>query len=82
MIVAGDFNTWNPTRVEIVARRDAALGLVSVLPSVDTRSRFLGRQVDFIFVRGLEVVHAEAPEVESSDHNPVLATLRVSGAPR
>ena len=26
---------------------------------------------------GLDLVHAEAPEVESSDHNPVLATLRL-----
>jgi len=32
-------------------------------------------------VRGLEVVHAEAPEVKSSDHNPVLTTLRFSGMP-
>jgi endonuclease/exonuclease/phosphatase (EEP) superfamily protein YafD len=30
----------------------------------------------------LEVVYAEAPEAESSDHNPVLATLRVTGASR
>jgi hypothetical protein len=58
------------------------MGLVSVLPWIDTRSRFLGHQVDYIFVRGLEVVYAEAPEVESSDHNPVLATLRVADAQR
>jgi endonuclease/exonuclease/phosphatase (EEP) superfamily protein YafD len=80
VIVAGDLNTWNATRLEVV--RDVMqrrLGLVSVLPWIDTRSRFLGHQVDYIFVRGLEVVHAEAPEVESSDHNPVLATLRVAG---
>jgi len=77
VIVAGDFNTWTPTRLEVVHDVMQRMGLVSVLPSVDTRSRFLGHQVDYIFVRGLEVVHAEAPEVESSDHNPVLATLRI-----
>ena len=82
MIVAGDFNTWNPKRVEVVHDVMQRMGLVSVLPPVDTRSRFLGHQVDYVFVRGLEVVHAEAPEVTSSDHNPVLVTLRVAGAPR
>jgi endonuclease/exonuclease/phosphatase (EEP) superfamily protein YafD len=80
MIVAGDLNTWNPRRLEIVHDVMQRMGLVSVVPWIDTRSRFLGRPVDFIFVRGLEVVHAEAPEVESSDHNPLLATLRVGGA--
>lgn len=82
MIVAGDFNTWNPMRLEVVNDVIGRMGLVPVLPAVDTRSRILGRQVDYVFVRGLEVVHAEAPEVGSSDHNPVLATLRIPGAPR
>ena len=82
VIVAGDFNSWNPTRLDIVNDVMQRMDLVSVLPTIDTRSRFLGHQVDYIFVRGLEVVHAEAPEVKSSDHNPVLTTLRVSEVPR
>ena len=82
VIVAGDLNTWSPARLEMVRDVMQRMGLVSVLPGIDTRSRFLGHQVDHIFVRGLEVVHAEAPEVASSDHNPVLATLRVAGASR
>ncbi len=80
VILAGDLNTWSAPRLEIVRDVTQRLGLVSVLPLVDTRSRVLGHQVDYVFVRGLEVVHAEAPEVTSSDHNPVLATLRVAGA--
>lgn len=82
VIVAGDLNTWSSTRLEVVRDVMQRMGLVSVLPLVDTRSRFLGHQVDYIFVRGLEVVYAEAPEVESSDHNPVLATLRVADTSR
>jgi endonuclease/exonuclease/phosphatase (EEP) superfamily protein YafD len=82
VIVAGDFNTWNPMRLDVVNDVMQRMGLASVLPPIDTRSRFLGQQVDYIFVRGLEVVHAEAPEVKSSDHNPVLATLCMSGAQR
>ena len=80
MIVAGDFNTWNPSRLEAVDEVMRGLELEPVLPRVDTRTRFLGRQVDYVFVRGLEVVHAAAPDVRSSDHNPVQATLRVPGA--
>lgn len=81
VIVAGDFNTWNPSRLGVLNDVMQRMGLESVLPSIDTRSRFLGRQVDYVFVRGLDVVHAEAPEVGSSDHNPVLVTLRVPNAP-
>lgn len=76
-IVAGDFNTWSESRLDVMVDVMQRMGLAPVLPPVDTRSRFLGRQVDYVFVRGLEVVHAEAPEVDSSDHNPVLATLRL-----
>lgn len=82
VIVAGDFNSWNSARLEVVRDVTQRLGLVAVLPRIDTRSRFFGHQVDYVFVRGLEVVSAEAPQVESSDHNPVLVTLRVSDASR
>jgi endonuclease/exonuclease/phosphatase (EEP) superfamily protein YafD len=77
VIVAGDFNTWSDARLEVVDQVMRGMGLRPVLPAVDTRSRFFGRQVDYVFVRGLEVVNAEAPEVRSSDHNPVLTTLRL-----
>lgn len=77
VIVGGDFNTWSADRLAAVRETMQRLGLVPVLPLDDTRSRFFGRQVDFIFVRGLEVVHANAPPVTSSDHNPMLATLRL-----
>lgn len=78
VIVGGDFNTWNSDRLAAVHDTMQRLGLVPVLPSDDTRSRFLGHQVDFIFIRGLEVVHAHAPPVTSSDHNPLRATLRLT----
>jgi endonuclease/exonuclease/phosphatase (EEP) superfamily protein YafD len=77
VIVAGDLNTWSDARREVVDEVTRRMGLVPVVPPVDTRSRFLGRQVDYVFVRGLEIVDAQAPAVDSSDHNPVLVTLRV-----
>ncbi len=81
VIVAGDLNTWSDARRDVVDEVTRRMGLVPVVPPVDTRSRFLGRQVDYVFVRGLEIVDAQAPAVDSSDHNPVLVTLRVSAAP-
>jgi endonuclease/exonuclease/phosphatase (EEP) superfamily protein YafD len=39
---------------------------------------FLGHQLDHIYTRGLEVVASNAMEVTSSDHNPVMATLRLT----
>jgi endonuclease/exonuclease/phosphatase (EEP) superfamily protein YafD len=80
VIVAGDFNTWSTARQAVVDDVMRQMGLAAVPLSTDTRTRFLGRQFDHIFVRGLAVVHAEAPQVRSSDHNPVLATLRVEAA--
>jgi endonuclease/exonuclease/phosphatase (EEP) superfamily protein YafD len=77
VIAAGDFNTWSPTRLTVVHDVMQRLDLVAVQPTIDDRSRFFGRHVDYVFVRGLEVVHAEAPQVASSDHNPLLTTLRV-----
>jgi endonuclease/exonuclease/phosphatase (EEP) superfamily protein YafD len=77
IVVGGDFNTWSQARLDAMHEAMQRLGLVAVLPQAETRSRVLGRQIDFIFLRGLEVVAASAPLVASSDHNPLLATLRV-----
>jgi endonuclease/exonuclease/phosphatase (EEP) superfamily protein YafD len=84
IVVGGDFNTWSQARLDAMHEAMHRLGLAAVLPQAETRSRVLGRQIDFVFVRGLEVVAASAPPVASSDHNPLLATLRVqpTGASR
>ncbi|HEY3533273.1 MAG TPA: EEP domain-containing protein, partial [Casimicrobiaceae bacterium] len=62
-----------------VARR---LGLTEVSMPTDRRTRFFGHQVDRIYVRGLVATSASAVPVTSSDHNPVLATLRVAACAR
>ena len=77
IVVGGDFNTWSQARLEAMHEAMGGLGLTAVLPQAETRSRVLGRPIDFVFVRGLEVVEASAPQVASSDHNPLLTTLRV-----
>ena len=80
VIVDDDFNTWSQARLQAMHEAVARLGLVAVEPAADRRTRVFGQQIDYLFVRGLDVRDALVPEVTSSDHNPVLATLRL--APR
>jgi endonuclease/exonuclease/phosphatase (EEP) superfamily protein YafD len=77
IVVAGDFNTWNEARDREVRALASRLSLVPVVFPDDARRRFLGRIFDWFYVRGLEVDNATAWEVTTSDHNPLLVTLRV-----
>lgn len=78
MIVAGDFNTWSAQRLQAMHEAMARLTLAAVTPAADRRTRVFGQQIDHLFVRGLELRAAEVPEVDASDHNPLLATLRLA----
>jgi endonuclease/exonuclease/phosphatase (EEP) superfamily protein YafD len=82
IVFAGDFNTWNDARQESVRATAVALGLREAPYADDRRALFFGRPVDHILVRGLTVIDATAIPVESSDHNPVRATLRLDPLPR
>jgi endonuclease/exonuclease/phosphatase (EEP) superfamily protein YafD len=82
IVFAGDFNTWNDARDESFRATAAALGLHEVQYADDRRAVFFGRPVDHILVRGLAVANATAIPVQSSDHNPVKATLRLDPLPR
>jgi endonuclease/exonuclease/phosphatase (EEP) superfamily protein YafD len=77
VILAGDLNTWTDEREAALQRVAQKLGLTEI-PVKSGRSRFMGREVDHILVRGLAVESAGAIEVESSDHHPVSAVLRVT----
>ena len=79
IVLAGDLNTWSDARLAAVKSAAARLRLTEI-PFKEGRSRFYGRELDHILVRGLEVVSATAFAVKSSDHNPVAAELRVIGA--
>jgi len=77
IIFAGDFNTWSDARDRIVAENVARLGLTELKLATDRRALFFGRHFDHIFIRGLQMIDADAIPVDSSDHNPVAATLRI-----
>ena len=38
----------------------------------------MGKQLDHVYARGLELVDADAIPVKSSDHNPVRVTFRIA----
>lgn len=75
MILSGDFNTWKDTRLELLSDVVARLGLSVVEFTPDQRTQWFGSYLDHLFVRGFEVIKADAPEVTSSDHNPLMARL-------
>jgi len=60
-----------------VAENAARLGLTELKLATDRRALFFGRHFDRIFIRGLQMIDADAIPVDSSDHNPVVATLRI-----
>jgi len=77
IVIAGDFNTWSDDRDAVVRALVARLSLAPVAFASDVRRRFLGRVFDWVYARGVDVVDASAWSVTSSDHNPLLVTLRV-----
>lgn len=77
VIVSGDFNTWHAGRDNLVHARMQAAGLTPVAFSNDNRALFFGRPLDHIFTRGLAHLHSQSLEVSTSDHNPMLVTLRL-----
>jgi endonuclease/exonuclease/phosphatase (EEP) superfamily protein YafD len=76
IIFAGDLNTWTTERVAVVDDAARRLGCTEIAFTDDRRRLFLGHQLDHIYTRGLHVVASSAIAVTSSDHNPVMATLR------
>lgn len=78
LIVAGDFNTWNKKRMQKLDDIRVKLGLDMVPFSKTSGIKvFMGKQLDFIFYRGLELVESKAlSEHGLSDHNPLFATFK------
>lgn len=73
-VVVGDLNV--PVRAPELAPMRRAFA------EVDPAGRYptTFEKIDYIFARGLDVLDApETPGVTSSDHRPLLATLRVRG---
>lgn len=75
VILTGDFNTWRQARLDRLGATIAAHGLEAVGFANDARKRFLGKPLDHVYVRGLDVVSATTYETDTSDHNPMRVWL-------
>lgn len=81
MILAGDFNCWQPARKLVLDRFAQDLNL-SYVPPDNGRyvKRWFGFHLDRIYTRGLISQECLAlPCKAFSDHNPLLAMFRKSG---
>lgn len=72
IIFAGDFNTWNAGRSDIMMGVAKAAGLTKIGFNPDPRSLIL----DHIFVRGCQAKSSRVHgEIQSSDHKPLSVEL-------
>lgn len=72
LLIGGDFNTWNPSRVRLVMGAMDKAGLTRVPVTVPRRWQHLGQQLDHVFTRGLKLIEARPlAHVVSSDHIPL-----------
>ena len=91
IIMAGDFNTWNQKRLQLVREiaRDIQLREVTGFPegrkTGDTYSDFWNEffgvdrdlPLDRVFISGFEPTAARVLNLNSSDHNPILVSLKL-----
>ncbi|MGR8949760.1 MAG: endonuclease/exonuclease/phosphatase family protein [Gammaproteobacteria bacterium] len=77
IILAGDFNTWNPRRMAILERLATRLRLKPAQFRVDRRRTVFNRPVSHIYTRGLKLNDSVTLPVMTSDHNPIVAEFSV-----
>ena len=77
MIISGDFNTWNTTRLKHLDKITKTLNLKAVqFPDSRPIKTLLKQPLDHIFYRQLTLKNAHALSVPKiSDHNPLIATF-------
>lgn len=78
IIWAGDFNSWNIGRLQILKRAATSLDLEEIsISNPDFIKSFMGYKLDRLFVRGLEGHKAKAFESKGSDHNPIILEFSI-----
>lgn len=78
MIISGDFNTWNKTRLKVLQQATRKLNLKAVnFPDTQPIKTLLRQPLDHIFYRELNLKNALALNIPNiSDHNPLIATFK------
>lgn len=77
VLIAGDLNTWSAPRVRAVNEFMVSHDLTAVEFKHDLRTTVFGKPLDHVLTRGLKTSSAYAIPVDSSDHNPLLVSLRL-----
>lgn len=82
ILVGGDFNTWNSYRTQAVEDYFKQFNLIEIdyrdEDNRDARSKLVVGVLDRVYQRGLEVIETKVyEEINSSDHYPFSAKLRV-----
>lgn len=76
IIFAGDFNTWNDSRMRVLNDVMDDLGLSEAIFEQDQRTRFInGFVLDHIFFRGLNMMDSKTIPTTASDHNPLVVSF-------
>lgn len=76
VILAGDFNTWNPARLEHFQSIARQAGLVEAVMQRQSRLAHMNQHLDHVFYRGLTLRSVESLSYyNSSDHAPITATF-------
>ena len=78
MILAGDFNSWNEKRMKKLQKIAERLSLTAVSFKETSKVKsFMGKTLDFVFYRELELLEAEVmDEHKLSDHNPLFVRFK------
>lgn len=77
IIIAGDFNTWNRTRVKLIKDFCRTFNFkVAFLEEGELVKSFQKNYLDFVLYRGLILDDAKAIDCQKiSDHNPIIANF-------
>ncbi|MFY8275321.1 endonuclease/exonuclease/phosphatase family protein [Pseudoalteromonas sp. SSDWG2] len=78
VIFAGDLNTWSNKRAQLIDRELTKLSLEKVDFTPDHRTTVFGLALDHVWLRGVNIESALTLERQSSDHNPLLVSLRIT----
>ena len=78
MILAGDFNSWSNKRMDKLKKIAERLSLTAVtFKETGKVKSFMGKELDFVFYRELELVEAVVmDEHKLSDHNPLFVRFK------
>jgi len=77
VILAGDFNTWNPQRLGHFLDISEEAGLIEAAMERKGRLTHFNQHLDHVFFRGLELrMIASLGHYQSSDHAPITATFQ------